>query len=208
MEEKKKYIIENVGRLYMTQGIRAVTMDDVAAEFGISKKTLYQYFKDKKDLVTQVVAFFLEESGKTFKEMADNNAIDSMFLIRKHVAFIFKFYNNGIEKDLKKYYPELYKKVNEVKRERIFTNTIANLKLGMEQGVYRTDIDPYFIAKLQVGRMLYTMNPDFGIFEEYEVNSLAFFDGMMDYHMNAICNDKGKKYYRKQLNKVQNEENN
>ncbi|WP_297089188.1 TetR/AcrR family transcriptional regulator [uncultured Draconibacterium sp.] len=208
MEEKKKYIIENVGRLYMTQGIRAVTMDDVAAEFGISKKTLYQYFKDKKDLVTQVVAFFLEESGKTFKEMADNNAIDSMFLIRKHVAFIFKFYNNGIEKDLRKYYPELYKKVNEVKRERIFTNTIANLKLGMEQGVYRTDIDPYFIAKLQVGRMLYTMNPDFGIFEEYEVNSLAFFDGMMDYHMNAICNDKGKKYYRKQLNKVQNEENN
>ncbi len=183
-------------------------MDDVAAEFGISKKTLYQYFKDKKDLVTQVVAFFLEESGKTFKEMADNNAIDSMFLIRKHVAFIFKFYNNGIEKDLRKYYPELYKKVNEVKRERIFTNTIANLKLGMEQGVYRTDIDPYFIAKLQVGRMLYTMNPDFGIFEEYEVNSLAFFDGMMDYHMNAICNDKGKKYYRKQLNKVQNEENN
>ncbi|QIA06671.1 TetR/AcrR family transcriptional regulator [Draconibacterium halophilum] len=208
MEEKKKYIIENVGRLYFKKGIRAVTMDDVAAEFGISKKTLYQYFSDKKGLVTQVIEFFIEESNKTFKQLDDKNAVDSILLIRKHVAFIYKFYNNGIDKDLKKYYPELYKKINEIKRERIFTSTIDNLKLGMTQGMYRTDLDPYLIAKLQVGRMLFTMNPDYGIFEEYEVNSLAFFDSMMDYHMNAICNEKGIKYYKNQLNKVQYEETN
>jgi len=208
VEEKKKYIIENVGHLYFKKGIRAVTMDTVAAEFGISKKTLYQYFTDKEDLVNQVIEFYIEESGKTFKELDDTNAIDSILLIRKHVAFIFKFYNNSIEKDLKKYYPGLYKKINEVKRERIFTSTIDNLKLGMTQDLYRTDLDPYLIAKLQVGRMLYTMNPDYGIFEEYEVNSLAFFDSMMDYHMNAICTEKGIKYYKKQLNKVQYEETN
>lgn len=208
MEEKKKYIIENVGHLYFKKGIRAVTMDTVAAEFGISKKTLYQYFADKEDLVNQVIEFFVEESGKTFKELDDRNAIDSILLIRKHVAFIYKFYNNSIEKELKKYYPKLYKKINEVKRERIFTSTIDNLKLGMAQDLYRTDLDPYLIAKLQVGRMLYTMNPDCGIFEEYEVNSLPFFDSMMDYHMNAICTEKGIKYYKKQLNKVQYEETN
>nr|WP_319572669.1 TetR/AcrR family transcriptional regulator [uncultured Draconibacterium sp.] len=208
MEEKKKYIIENVGHLYFKRGIRAVTMDTVASEFGISKKTLYQYFTDKEDLVNQVIEFFIDQSSKTFKELDDKNAIDSILLIRKHVAFIYKFYNNSIETDLKKYYPKLYRKINEIKRERIFTNTIDNLKLGMSQSLYRADLDPYFIAKLQVGRMLFTMNPDYGIFEEYEVNSLAFFDSMMDYHMNAICTEKGIKYYKKQLNKVQYEETN
>ena len=59
MEEKKLHIIKNVGLMYLKFGIRGVTMDDVAAEFGISKKTLYQYFSDKQDLVSQVVNYFL-----------------------------------------------------------------------------------------------------------------------------------------------------
>lgn len=205
MEKKKLHIIENVGLMYLKSGIRSVTMDNIATEFGISKKTLYQYFSDKEELVSQVVNHFLECSERDFKNLADNNAIDDIFLVRSRVAYILKFYNNNIENDLKKSYPNLYKKVHEAKRQRIFDSTIENLKKGTSEGLYRKEIDPYFIAKLQVGRMLYTLNPDYDIFEQYEVNSLAFFDSIMDYHMYAICTEKGIKYYTKQLNKVQNE---
>lgn len=208
MEEKKLHIIKNVGFLYLKFGIRGVTMDDVATEFGISKKTLYQYFSDKEELVSQVVDYFLNNTDLDLNTSEDGNAIDNMFKIRERVAFILKFYNNNIENELKKTYSNLYKKVHEAKRQRIFDNTIENLNQGISQGFYRKDIEPYFIAKLQVGRMLYTLNPDYKIFEEYEVNSLAFFDSMMNYHMHAVCNEKGIKYYKKQLNKVQNEDKN
>jgi len=208
MEEKKLHIIKNVGLMYLKFGIRAVTMDDVAAEFGISKKTLYQYFSDKADLVSQVVNYFLENPELNFKTQNKENAIDFIIAVRSHVANILKFYNNNVEFDLKKLYPELYKKVHEAKRQRIFESTIENLKYGMEQGLYRSNLEPYFIAKLQVGRMLYTLNPDYKIFEEYEVNSLSFFDSIMNYHMHAICTEEGINYYKKQLNKVQNEDKN
>ncbi len=191
--------------MYLKLGIRSVTMDDVASELGISKKTLYQHFTDKKDLVTQVIDYFLDDAEYEFKQQRNGNAIDNMFLIRKHVAYILKFYNNRIEHDLKKSYPELYQKIRQVKHQRILDSTIENLKQGMEEKLYRHDLDAYFIAKLQLGRMLYTLNPDYHIFEEYELSSIVFFDSMMDYHMNAICTEKGIKYYKKQLNKVQNE---
>lgn len=194
--------------MYLKFGIRGVTMDDVAAEFGISKKTLYQYFSDKEDLVSEVVNYFLENPELNLKVRNNENAIDNIFAVRRHVAHILKFYNNNIEFDLKKWYPELFKRVHEAKRQRIFENTIENLKLGMAQGWYRKDLEPYFIAKLQVGRMLYTLNPDYKIFEEYEVNSLSFFDSIMNYHMHAICTEEGISYYKKQLKKVQNEDKN
>ena len=208
MEEKKLHIIQNVGQMYLKFGIRAVTMDDVASEFGISKKTLYQYFSDKEDLVSHVVDFFLESSTLDFKNKPAENAIIGMFIVRSHVANILKIYNNNIEFELKKSYPTLYKKVHDEKRQRIFDNTIENLKQGISQGFYRNELDPQFIAKLQVGRMLYTLNPDYGIFEDYEVNTIALFDNMMDYHMHAICTEKGLEYYQKQLNRIQNEDKN
>lgn len=194
--------------MYLRVGIRSVTMDDVATELGISKKTLYQFFKDKKDMVTQVVDHFLNDPAMDIRTFTQGNAIDNIFAIRQHVAHILKFYNNSIEYDLKKYFPDLYTKVRDVKHKRIFEHTIDNLNKGIKEGLYRKDLDPYFIAKLQVGRMLYTLNPVYGIFEEYEVLSLGIFDSMTTYHMQAICSPKGLDYYKKQLNKVQNETKN
>ena len=207
MEEKKLHIIKNVGKLYLKFGIRSVTMDDVAAEFGVSKKTLYQYFSDKEDLVSHVIDYFLENPAIDLESHHQKNAIDSMFKIREHVAYILRFYNNNIEFELKRLYPHLHKRVHNAKRQRIFNNTVENLKQGIEQKLYREGIDTEFIAKLQVGRMLFTLNPDNEIFEEHEVNSLDLFDKTMSYHMHAVCTKKGIEYYKKQLNKVQNETN-
>lgn len=194
--------------MYLKSGIRSVTMDDVATEFGISKKTLYQYFSDKETLVTHVVDYFINNPEFSMNELNPTNAIDEILRIRQRVAYILKFYNNNIENELKKTYPGLYKKVHETKRQKIFESTVENLNHGIAQGLYRKDLETYFIAKLQVGRMLYTSNPDYKIFEEYEVNSMAFFDSVMNYHMHAICTDKGIKYYQKQLKKIQNEDKN
>lgn len=194
--------------MYMKYGIRAVTMDDVANEFGISKKTLYQYFSDKQELVSSVIDYYIENPEVDFNDYNHLNAIETIFTVRAHVARLLKFYNNSIEYDLKKLYPALYKKVYNEKRKHVFQNTISNISKGKEEGLYRNEIDPELIAKLQVGRIFYTLNPDYDIFKEDEVNSLQLFDDIMDYHMHAICTTKGIKIYTQQLNKVQNENKN
>lgn len=207
MEEKKLYILKNVGKLYLKYGIRSVTMDDVASEFGISKKTLYQYFKDKEDLVSQVVDYYLENPMFDLNKSGEQNPIDRYFRLREHINKILKYFNNNIEFDLKKQYPQLFKKVHKIKREKIFLSTIQSLKEGIDTGYFREDLDIELIAKLQVGRMLYTLNPENEIFSESDVASIELFDKVIDYHMHAICTEKGILYFKKRLNKIKNEGN-
>lgn len=208
MKERRDYILRNVGQLYLKHGIRAVTMDWVAAEFGISKKTLYQFFKDKEDLIDQVINYYLDLSVLDQTMQCPGNAIDRILSMRNHVSQLMQQFNNNLEFDLKKSYPGLYEKVHKLKRKSIFEHTVKNINDGIETGHFRTGIDAEFIAKLQVGRMLYTMNPDNEIFDISETTSPAHFDKVIDYHMHAICTEKGLKYYREQLNNIQNEENN
>lgn len=205
MEDKKLHILNNVGIMYLKFGIRSVTMDDVASEFGISKKTLYQYFNDKADLVSQVVNFHIENPIFDVNAPGIGNAIDSQFAVRSHFRKIIKYFNNNIEYDLKKYYPKLYKKVHLMKREKIFNNTVLNIENGINEGLYREDLDVKLIAKLQVGRMLFTLNSDNEIFSDTDLVSMEVFDKVVEYHMYAICTEKGIKYFKKQLNKIKNE---
>lgn len=205
MEDKKLHILKNVGIMYLKFGVRSVTMDDVANEFGISKKTLYQYFNDKEDLVTRVVEYYIENPMFNLNAEENGNAIDHYFVMRMHIVKILKYFNNNIEFDLKKQYPQLYKKVHKIKREKIFRSTILNIESGIKTGLYRDNLDVRLIAKLLVGRMLYTLNPDNGIFTEDEVVTIELFDKVTEYHMHAICTEKGMKYFIKQLNNIRNE---
>ncbi len=204
MENRKLHIIKNVGKLYLKFGIRSVTMDDVAQEFGISKKTLYQYFTDKAELVSQVVDYYLHNPVFDLQD-ANGNAIDQYFALREHINSILKYFNNNIEFDLKKQYPNLYKMVNQKKREKIFSSTIWSLEKGIKEGLFREDLDIELVANLQVGRMLFTLNPDYEIFSEGEVANIELFDKVIEYHMHAICTEKGIKYFKKQLNNVRND---
>lgn len=195
--------------MYLRHGIRNITMDAVATEFSISKKTLYQYFSDKEDLVSQVIDFYVNDGLQLELRNPDNgNAIDNMFFYRERIADLLKFYHNHLEQELKKTYPALHTRLCEKKRQRIFDDTTENIKMGIVQGLYRANLEPSFIAKLTLGRILFTMNPEFGIFEDYELTSMALFDNILDYHMHAICTEKGLEHYKKQLNKVQNETQN
>ncbi len=208
MDKKNKHILKNVGELYMKYGIRSVTMDDIASEFGISKKTLYQLFKDKEDLVNQVFNYFMENPMFELTMNKKGNAIDKLFSLRKHIVTVLKSYNNNLEFDLKKYYPALYKKVIEFKKNKIFEDSVQNIKEGISQGLFRDGLEVEFIAKLQVGRMLCTYNPNSGIFGEDELSLIELFDKGIDYHLHAICTEEGLKYYHKQLNNIKNEKNN
>lgn len=205
MENRKELILKRAGELYFKFGIKSVTMDDVAGELGFSKKTLYLHFRDKADLISQVIDYYIQNPQFSINSIENGNAIDGYFAFRSHIIYVLKYFHNTIEFDLKKLYPKLYRKVHKMKREKIFSNTVENLNNGIQQGLYRNDLDVEVIAKLQVGRMLLTLNPENGVFTQREVTSIELFDKVIDYHLHAVCNENGLQYYKQQLNKIRND---
>jgi AcrR family transcriptional regulator len=175
----------------MKYGIKSVTMDDVARELGISKKTIYQYVNDKNELVKMVVGMEIDERGKTFSKMGspELNAVEEIFEVHKSVQQMLKDYNPSTEYDLRKYYPELYAQIVKVRRDRIYQNVLANLVKGKAEGLYRSELNDELIAKFQLSRVESAF--DDKIFTQEELLSTKFFYEMFIYHIRGIANEKG-----------------
>jgi AcrR family transcriptional regulator len=101
-------------------------MDVIADEFGISKKTLYQYFNDKEELVEQVFEYYMNNPIFDFTGSSSGNSIDRIFSVRDHVAQILKNFNNSFEFELKRIYPALYKRWHDFKVKKIYEDTFKN----------------------------------------------------------------------------------
>ena len=105
MDGKIKDIVKKTCKLFQKFGIKSVSMDDIARECGISKKTLYENITDKTDLVTKVLELDFHGEGEAFKEMKNSNinAVDILFIVYKNAVEFFKEFNMSMEYDLKKY---------------------------------------------------------------------------------------------------------
>jgi len=202
MEEKELFILEKAGELFNKYGIKSVSMDDIAQQLSISKKTLYQYFKDKADLVVRVVKFHNCDEDQEFIEITNSNlnAIDSLIEVSKYLIEKMKEINPSILYDLRKYYPELTKDLILNRKEHVYTNIKNNLIKGMEEGMYRQDLNPDIITSLYVKRMDDVISED-----DYYINKFAqheIFSQLFIYHIRGIVSEKGLSYFE---NKIKNE---
>ena len=206
MEQRKEFILDQAGKLYQRYGIRNVTMDDVARELGISKKTLYQYFTDKEELVSQFVdSYFIDNPQFRLPSDEKFNAIDRILHVRSQLIKMLKLVKNNLESDLKKSYPKVYRKVIQFKRKRMYEDNFSVMEQGKREGLFRNELDSDLISRMAVGRFLLIFNPDNGIFTEEETRDIHLFDRVVDYHFHGICTEQGLKYFKQQLNNVQNE---
>ncbi|MCX6231629.1 MAG: TetR/AcrR family transcriptional regulator [Bacteroidetes bacterium] len=202
MEEKEIFIIEKVGELFKKYGIKSVSMDDIAQQLCISKKTLYQYFKDKADLVTKVVNINNCEKDQKFLEIInmDLNAIDSLLEVSKHLIEMLKGMNPPIIYDLRKYYPELTKELIINRRQHVYNNIKNNIIKGINEGVYRKDLNPEIITTFYVKRIDDIFFEDEETLNKYPQHEL--FTQMFIYHVRGIVNSQGLAYFE---NKIKNE---
>ena len=177
--------------LYMKYGIKSITMDDVARELGISKKTLYQFVTDKDDLVGKFIdneiELRLEEVCKCFK--IGFNAIEELFEISIFMNKLMRNQNPATEHDLQKYYPNHYQKTLQSRREGMYSYILLNLRKGKKEGLYREDLDADVIAKLYLSR---SENIQFNeLFTKEEFASLKLFIELLTYHVRGIATEKG-----------------
>ncbi len=155
MIDKKQEIINKVRLLYARYGIRSVTMDDVVREVGISKKTLYQHFNDKSELVKGVIdcdaKLKIVDHDEAMRGAA--NAIEMMLGFYDFQIKMITDYNPSFIYDLKKYYPDIHQEFVQKKRELIYENVLTNLQRGKSEGLYRQEMNEEVIAMLNLLRV-------------------------------------------------------
>jgi TetR/AcrR family transcriptional regulator, cholesterol catabolism regulator len=149
--------------LVMQYSIRSVSMDDIAANLGMSKKTIYHYFKDKDELVEAVVDNVIDSNQCTCNDDRDkaDNAIHEIFLVMEMMAEMFKTMNPSILFDMQKYHPAAFGKFQKHKNEYLYNICTQNLQRGIKEELYRPEIAVGILARYRVETMFIPFNPDF-----------------------------------------------
>lgn len=154
--ETKNRIAEKAEALYMRFGIRSVSMENMAEELGMSKKTLYQYYADKDELVEEVVKrhtlAIREECEQIAKEAKD--AVHEIFLIMQRVMEDFRNMNPMVLFDLQKFHPKGFQRFNEYKNEFLLHFIRCNIERGIAEGYYRDDVHLEIMSRFRLESMM------------------------------------------------------
>jgi len=192
-------IIKKVLELYLKYGIKSVTMDDAARELGISKKTLYLYFKDKDELVKKVVEYQMNMQQDDMKKlvMQKVNAIEELLMVSKLISNFLKQTSLTATYDLQKYYPEIWKNITMNRRDHIYKRISENMKRGIKEGLYRDDLNIDIIARFYLFRIEMTHTFDLIVENKYSFEEI--FNTFFNYHIRGIANKKGIEYLEKKV---------
>jgi len=153
-------ILNKARELMFQTGVKHVTMDDLATQLGISKKTIYQFFKDKDALVSSVVEFELANHALICNQSmeAADNAVHEIFLLMNVIQEMFNRMNPLALFEIEKYYPLAFDKIKNHKEDFIFSMISANLEKGIAEGLYRKDVDVTILSKYRLETSLIPFN--------------------------------------------------
>jgi TetR/AcrR family transcriptional regulator, cholesterol catabolism regulator len=161
--EVKERILVKATELYMRYGIKSISMDDIALQSGVSKKTIYQFYADKDELIEAVFLGEINHSEACCDRdrAASVNAIDEVFKAMEMVEEMFSNMNPSLLYDIQKYHPRAYQHFEKHKNEYIQTMIRENLHRGIAEGLYREDFNADIITRFRLESMMLPFNPDF-----------------------------------------------
>jgi AcrR family transcriptional regulator len=195
--ETRQRILDQSEKMFMKLGIRSITMDDLARNLGISKKTIYQYFKDKDDLVHQMCEnhFACEKEEWEKLEAASPNALVQLVLIVKYFLKEASQVNPSLLYDLQKYHPKSWALLNDTKR---FDERAAIERLlirGISDGLFRPEINTKILSQYRMISVYAGF--DHNSFSPAEFNPIEVQIALLDVFVRSILNKKGMEEWEK-----------
>jgi AcrR family transcriptional regulator len=187
----KQRILVKSGELFMQYGVRSISMDDIAFSLGISKKTIYQYFSDKDELVGAVILAKLSENEQicSVDRRQAENAIDELFKAMEMAEQMLRTLNPSVMFDLRKYHPNAYGLIEKHKNEFLFNIIRSNLEWGIEEGLYRPELNINIITHLRIKTMLLAFDPAF--FSEQKSSIVDIEQQILEHYLFGIVTLKG-----------------
>lgn len=187
-------ILKTAGELFFKFGIRSVSIDDICNELHISKKTFYTVFKQKDELVVELLDAMAQKKEKDYQSVLDSsvNVLDLLMQsfkklrhhsMEKHLAFGY---------DLEKFYPELWHERQTKQKEMDLKYMAQMLRTGIEQGMYREDLNIDATSVL-LANLIPNVLKDL---MQVSMNTAQRVDFVLDMVVRMICSDKGMEYYQ------------
>jgi AcrR family transcriptional regulator len=197
----KELILEKTRELFLTIGFKSVTMDQIAFDMGISKKTIYNFFENKNELVKAVTSYMFNSITKGVTEIKKNsdNPINELYDINLFLIKYLKKESVSPLYQLEKYYPLIHKEINKKQFDFITKSTTGSLNNGIKLGLFRKDIKIDFISRLYFKGMIGIRDLDTFPLNLYDPVSLKI--DFIEYHLRAIVTENGLKKLNHFINK-------
>lgn len=180
--------------LFIKYGVKSLTMDDIARELGMSKKTIYLHVENKADLVMKVVTLYLDDERAEMDQIlkSSKNSVEEMVKMIHYLLTNFSELNTSAIYDLQKYYPKAWNMFNEYRYNYVLERIKENLNSGIEQGVYRPDMQPEIIGKFYVAGIDMMLNQQ--LFPSKHYQFLDIYRQFVNYHLRGVVSAKGLKF--------------
>ncbi len=196
-QDVKDKILKGSEKLFMKYGVRSISMDDIARHLSVSKKTLYQHFADKDELVLMIFKSHLKRKKQKYDAIAlgSVNAIEELHKISFCLRQDMQEMNPSLLFDMEKFYPKAWEVFLDFKNKFVRQSILKNLKSGIEEGYFRPEINPEVITTLR----LTTVETAFDdrTFPKEKFDFVEVQTQLFDHFVHGICNDKGRKLYQK-----------
>lgn len=195
--EMEDRILQGASELFFRNGIKSITMDDVAAQLGISKKTIYQYYEDKNAIVNAIAQQELSNQIKEMDEIRKTavNAIDEIFKTMNCLSRTFVKINANVFYDMQKFHSESWKLFHDFKEKKVMSFVEENLKKGIKQELYRADLNTKIMAKFRVEEVSMAFNPLVFPPDKYNIKDVQLV--LLDHFVHGISTLKGHKLINK-----------
>ncbi len=189
--------IKQIANLFLKNGLKSVTMDDIARELGVSKKTVYEQFGSKENLICEVVEYHLKDARKLIESVERNseNAIECWMTIARDHIKLQKDFHSSILYDLQKYYPKAWKIFKEHVEGFITSHVIKKIKRGMKEGYFRKNLIPEVVAFHQLSKIENYSNPE--TFRKMGYNMEDVYEEVLKLQLYGIVSKKGREYLNK-----------
>lgn len=205
MAAEYNHILDRISELYAHSGIKSITMGDISNEFGISKKTIYHFVHDKTQLIEQVLMHTTRKKQEKINLILEKglNAIRQLYELMWEINSDMKTYNPVMENDLKKYYPLIYEKVINRRKDFLFLIIVKNIRKGKAEGLYRHDLNENIIARYHLSKIMQMPGDRILSAEDYLLP--GSFTELFDFHVRGLATGKGIKTMKEILKTINKE---
>jgi AcrR family transcriptional regulator len=190
--EVKERILKAAEELFMQYGFRSISMDDIARHISVSKKTLYQFFEDKDEIVSITVSRHFDKEKEVCQHqiaLHAENAVDELLMVSRFLKSNLQNINPALLFDLQKYHPKAWEIFKNFKQEFILQHILRNLRKGVEEDLYRKNIDVEVLARLRLEEV--QLGFDSSIFPPAQFNIYDIQMQFLDHFIRGIATDKG-----------------
>lgn len=193
-------ILAHATSLFMRLGIRSVTMDDIAGDLGISKKTIYQYFSNKAQMVEAVANAYLEGEKAHFEQntVESSDAIDEILRILYWSIDTFDSISPNLILETQKFYPRAWQHFEQFQKKYLLGKIRQNLEWGISEGLYRKNLHVELVSQIRLIQINYLLDPQVFPQENFKQKDLQMVS--VDLYLHSILSPKGLVLYQQRIN--------